>query len=448
MLAKLFKRSGNSSSASCQRTPFKKHGIAKSAFSKAAVDCTRVLQQAGYEAYIVGGGVRDLLLGAKPKDFDVATNATPDQVLGLFRKARPIGRRFKIVHVRYGREIIEVTTFRGNHNTQNNRHDAKQADTGVILRDNVYGNIDTDAERRDFTINALYYDPASEDILDFTQGMRDIKSRTLRIIGDPDARYKEDPVRMLRAIRFKVKLGFELEAETEAPIRAHADYLSQIPAARLFEEALKLLMSGYATAIVNDLVDFHLLEYLFPATDQTLRSDDEMAKELIFAATSSTDTRIRKELRVTPAFIYAAFLWPALQAEIQRQKAENNLPTQEAFNLAAQGIISQQLAFTSIPKRFLIPMREIWTLQSRLPNRQGGRANSVMGHPRFRAAYDFMLLREQSGEDLEGLGLWWTQYQSANEAEKEKMVASLGNGKTGKPRRRRRTRKKPPTSND
>lgn len=423
------------------------HQIPQQDISQAALKVIHQLQNAGHAAYLVGGGVRDLLLDGHPKDFDVATDATPEQVREIFRSARIIGKRFKIVHVRFGREIIEVTTFRGHHNDADSDTQASQSDHGVILRDNVYGDIESDAIRRDFTVNALYYDPDTREVLDFTGGASDLDKRLIRIIGDPETRYKEDPVRMLRAVRFAAKLGFRIETATDAPIRAHADYLSHIPPARLFEEVLKLFMAGHATATLNLLRDYHLFGYLFPGTEQQLEEGAEYDIEFVTQALINTDKRIRQNKRVTPAFIYAAMLWPQLQAEMRTLKQQKISPP-EAMQRAAQGVISQQLGHTSIPKRFLIVVREIWGLQLRLPRRDGRRAYVLMEHPRFRAAYDFMLLREQAGEKLDGLGLWWTRFQSADQAGKENMVASLkGMGKK-RPQRNRRSRKKPTNKAD
>ena len=403
--------------------------------SSAALKVAHALQKAGYSAYVVGGGVRDLILGEKPKDFDVATNATPEQILPLFRRSRIIGRRFKIVHVIFGKETIEVTTFRGSHHSANKKSEANQGDNGLLLRDNVFGDIETDAIRRDFTVNALYYDPEKREVLDFTNGVKDLQKRQLKLIGDPSERYKEDPVRMLRAIRFNNKLALTISPETECVIQEHAELLSNIPPARLFEEALKLLMSGYATAILNSLHEYHLLQHLFPAAADCLDNGSEIDKKMISIAASNTDKRIRKKQRVTPAFIYAALLWPALRAEMNALTNEQKMSPHDAMHRSAQGIINQQLAATSIPKRFLIPMREIWTLQLRLPMRHGKRAAQLMEHPRFRAAYDFFLLREDAGEELDNVGSWWTQYQNEDAEGREKMSEALG-----KPRGRRRPR--------
>ncbi|TVZ37779.1 poly(A) polymerase [Alteromonadaceae bacterium 2753L.S.0a.02] len=422
----------------------KDHHIRREDISKNAIRVIEQLHKANYEAYLVGGGVRDLLLGGKPKDFDVATDATPDQVKGLFRNARIIGKRFQIVHVRFGREIIEVTTFRDSHTEADGEHQAEQSEHGVLLRDNVYGNLKTDAERRDFTVNALYYNPESEELLEFSTGLEDLNDRVIRIVGEPEVRYREDPVRLLRAVRFAAKLGFTIESVTEAPIREHADYLSHIPPARLFEEVLKLFMAGSATATLTLLRDYHLLKYLFPNTDYCMEHGRDSDRNMVMNAAANTDKRIRQGKKVTPAFIYAAFLWPALRASMRHLTKDQGLSTQEAMQRAAQGIVSQQLGFTSIPKRFLIPMREIWMLQLRLPRRQGNRAYAMLEHQRFRAAYDFLLLREQAGENCHGLGDWWTRFQ-ADESARESMIAELTNHPqpARKVQRRPKNRKSP-----
>ncbi|WP_018275763.1 polynucleotide adenylyltransferase PcnB [Teredinibacter turnerae] len=435
--------------------PEKAHNIPRELISRNAIRVIDQLLDAGYEAYLVGGGVRDLLLGGKPKDFDVATSATPEQLRGIFRNARIIGKRFQIVHVRFGREIIEVTTFRDNHAVADDHQQAKQSEHGVLLRDNVYGNLKTDAERRDFTVNALYYNPRSRELLEFSTGLEDLNDRVIRIVGDPQTRYREDPVRLLRAVRFAAKLGFTIEPVTEAPIREHADYLTHIPPARLFEEVLKLFMSGSATATINLLREYHLFKYLFPDTDFCMENGREPDRAMVMNAAANTDKRIRQGKKVTPAFIYAAFLWPALRASMRHLAKEQNLPTQEAMQRAAQGIISQQLAYTSIPKRFLIPMREIWSLQLRLPRRQGQRAFTLLEHPRFRAAYDFLLLREESGENCQGLGDWWTRFQADSQA-RDQMVDELSQPQAANPaavrrpkrRRPRRSGSNPPSSTD
>lgn len=428
--------------------PARAHGLRRAQFSPNALKVIDKLQEAGFSAFLVGGGVRDLLLSSEPKDFDVATNATPEETRKLFRNAMIIGRRFRIVHVRFGREIIEVTTFRAHHDQSVDPKDAEQSHTGMLLRDNVYGDIQSDAVRRDFSVNALYYDPSNGDLLDYTGGLDDLQQRVLQLIGDPEARYREDPVRMLRAIRFCAKLGFTMTPSTAEPIKRSASLMSHVPPARLFEEALKLLLSGYATPTLDLLREHGLFSALFPGTEQCLRKGGEFDSRLVRQTAMNTDDRIRQGKKVTPAFIYAAFLWLPLQAAIRKLVGEHTMPSAEALQRAEQGVIAQQLSCTAIPKRFLIPMREIWALQSRLSRREGRRAFVLLEHPRFRAAYDFLLLREQAGEPLNGLGDWWTQFQDATEEQREQMVKSLGSPKRQRRPRRRKSASSsvPPTT--
>ncbi|MGH1485807.1 MAG: polynucleotide adenylyltransferase PcnB [Cellvibrionaceae bacterium] len=422
--------------------PRDEHIISRRSISPNALKVMNRLNQANFQGYLVGGGVRDLLLGGSPKDFDVATDATPEQVKTLFRNSRIIGRRFKIVHVRFGREIIEVTTFRGQNSDSNQQ---VESDTGQLLRDNVYGDMESDALRRDFTANALYYSAKDFSLYEYTSGLEDIENRQLRMIGDPSTRYKEDPVRLLRAIRFAAKLGFQIEESTAEPIRTQAHLLGHVPAARLFEEILKLFLGGYATATYGLLKEYKLLDQLFPGSCKVIDQDPTYSK-LIDEVMLSTDKRIRSDKRVTPAFIYAALLWPALHAEIAKLQ-DKGLSVLESFHQANQKITSQQLQRIMIPKRFLIPMKQIWELQWRLPNRQGKRAHRLLEHPKFRAGYDFMLLREAAGENLDELGQWWTQFQDANEDERESMVNQL-NPKGNKNRRRRKPKKKKTNDNE
>ena len=443
MLKRLFKLLSSSATAgtSVER---QEHQIVLNQLSPAAIKVCSQLQQAGYQAYIVGGGIRDSLLEAKPKDFDVATNATPEQVRQVFRSSRIIGRRFKIVHVRFGREIIEVTTFRGHHE-QGKARDAVQSEQGLLLRDNVYGDLESDAVRRDFTINALYYDPISQTLIDFTQGLRDIESRTLRIIGDASERYREDPVRMLRAARFAAKLGFNIEPATADPIYTQGELLDHIPSARLFEEVLKLMLGGCATATVASLEKYDLFRHLFPGVSP-IADATPFNRQVIDLVCVNTDKRIRQGKRVTPAFIFAAFLWLPLQAEIERLIKAGMKPG-EAKNAAISGVISQQLTRTAIPKRFLMPMRDIWFLQYGLEKRQGKRCFSTLEHQRFRAAYDFLLLREDAGENHNGAGRWWTEFQDADESRQQELLDTVKTQDIKEPRkrpRRRRPKKAPP----
>ncbi|WP_078083894.1 polynucleotide adenylyltransferase PcnB [Microbulbifer mangrovi] len=417
--------------------PRSDHNLSRRDVSRAALTVMKRLQEAGFEAYIVGGGVRDLLLGGHPKDFDVATDATPEQAKQLFRGARIVGRRFRILHARIGREVIEVTTFRGHH-SDGESHEAQQSEHGMLLRDNVYGDLESDAVRRDFTVNALYYTTNGFEIHDYTGGIDDIEQRLIRMIGDPETRYKEDPVRMLRAVRFAAKLDFDIEPATAAPLEELAPLLRNIAPARLFDEVLKLLMSGHGVRTFELMCEHHLWSHLFP--DNASQLDNPEALALTRLALRNTDQRIRNDQRVTPAFLYAALLWPAVNSE-QKFLIEKGIPPVPALAQAAQKITSNQLVHTAIPKRFSMPMREIWDMQSRLPRRGGERAFRLMEMPRFRAAYDFLLLREESGEIPAGLGQWWTEFQQADEELRQQMVRDVPrNGPRGGKGRGRRNR--------
>jgi poly(A) polymerase len=400
------------------------------------------LQNAGHEAYLVGGCVRDIQLGLSPKDFDVATDATPEQVRKLFSNSRIIGRRFRIVHVTFGREIIEVTTFRGQ--ADESHSDQKQSAEGLLLRDNVYGSLEDDAKRRDFTINAMYYTPKDFSIRAYPQGMDDLDNKVIRIIGDAETRYREDPVRMLRALRFAAKLDFSIAKDTEAPINDLAPLLTHIAPARLFDELLKLLMSGSGQSTWELLKKYELIEPLLPLTHQTLQCvEDSYYEDFIRFALRNTDNRINAGKPVTPAFLYAALLWPAVR-EQATHNIEMGTPEMPAWHKAMAQTLERQVKTIAIPKRFSIPMKEIWELQLRLPKRRAHRAEQVFNHPRFRAAYDFLLLREEAGESLNGLGKWWTEYQETNSDQRQSMLANLNQRPPGKRRRRRPARKNQP----
>lgn len=422
----------------------RQHSLHSEDISRHAVSVVERLQQAGYQAYVVGGCVRDLLLQLSPKDYDVATSATPEQVRAEFRNARIIGRRFKLVHVHYGREIIEVATFRANHPEADDEEDASHLasrnESGRILRDNVYGTLEDDAQRRDFTINALYYDPTTERILDHTHGVHDIRNRLIRLIGDPEQRYLEDPVRMLRAIRFAAKLDFEIEKHSADPIAELADMLCDVPSARLFDEILKLFLGGKALRTFELLLEYDLFAPLFPASAEALEDNPEYAGTLIRNALTNTDQRIVQGKPVTPAFLFAALLWPALPARVL-QAQERGLPPIPAMQEAAHDLVWEQCQRTAIPKRFTLPMREIWDMQERLPRRQGRRADQLLDNPRFRAGYDFLLLRESAGEQTNGLGDWWTEYQEVSDSERRNMIRDLSkrDDDGSAPRKRRRS---------
>ena len=411
------------------------HGISRKQISRGALDVLYELQRAGFEAYLVGGGVRDLLLGGQPKDFDVATDATPEQIKQLFRRSRIVGRRFQIVHVRFGREIIEVTTFRAHHVGDTDSQQSQTNEQGMLLRDNVFGDLREDALRRDFTVNALYYSVDGFKVLDHVDGYDDLKQRRLRIIGKPEQRYREDPVRMLRALRFTCRLQFDMETETETAIASCAEHLAQVSAPRLFDETVKLLLCGNGATLFLLLQKHGLFEVMFPDIADILGDgSDESAQlqKLIEYALQNTDDRLQREQPVTPAFLFAALLWPLVkqQARIEERNGANRY---QALQLAGYSALDQQMELISIPKRFSIPMREIWTLQHRLEKTRNHKAAALAQHRRFRAAYDFLLLREKSGESLHDSGEWWTRYQEENPADS-------GESKR-KPRRRRRRRR-------
>ena len=413
--------------------------IEESAISTNASKVISRLQDHGFQAYLVGGCIRDLLLCKTPKDFDIATDAHPEEVRELFRNSRIIGKRFRIVHVRFGREIIEVTTFRGPHVDE---YDENHSDSGMTLNDNIYGTFEEDVFRRDFTMNAIYYEPQKKEIIDLANGTADIENQIIRTIGDPKGRLREDPVRMLRATRFQAKLEFGLESELESTIKSLGYLIQDVPPARLFEEVLKLFLSGYGTAAFDSMIENDIYGWLFPDSKRSMESN--ATEELVRLALTSTDQRIAKKMPVTPAFIYAAVLWYPLVDEKRRLEQEEGL-THAAANEAANTVISKQQLFTSIPKRFSGPMRDIWFLQSRLPSRFGQKPDRIMEHKRFRAAYDFLLLREQAGETTGKLGEWWTEYQEATEERKLAMKQSTNNGR---PRKRRRKPRRKSSSGD
>jgi poly(A) polymerase len=366
------------------------------------------LKDAGHEAYMVGGGVRDLLAGIEPKDFDVATSAHPEVIRRLFRSCRLVGRRFLIAHVRMGDEVLEVTTFRGPITESHERDE-----TGRILSDNVYGTLEEDAFRRDFTINALYYDIRDFSIVDFAGGMQDLQARSLRLIGDPELRYREDPVRMLRAVRIANKLGFDIAPSSMEPLRRLSYLLREIPPARLFDEVLKIFLSRESLANLRGLRRHGLFSHLLPLTDEALESGEAPTTALIEHALENTAARIVNDQPVTPAFLFAAMLWPAYAKRIEQLQRKQGHAPPVAQAQAAEEVVAYQQLRIAIPKRFSMPMREIWFLQPRFENRSGGRAKRLLTHPRFRAAYDFLVLRGQAGEPgAAELAHWWAQAQA------------------------------------
>ncbi len=420
--------------------PRDQHCISRQNISDNALKVMARLRNGGYQAYLVGGAVRDLLRGGHPKDFDVATDATPEQVSDLFRNSRIIGRRFRIVHVRFGREIIEVTTFRGHHENNDGAgsgggNRSRQSASGLLLRDNVYGTLAEDAARRDLTVNALYYDAGTFELFDHVHGLPDLEAERICIIGDPEQRYTEDPVRMLRVLRFAAKLGFSIEEQTAAAIPACGHLLGEIPAARLFDEFLKLFLAGYAADTFELLLEFDLLRFLFPDTSAALR-DDEAGLALIRAAMDSTDARISEDKPVTPAFILAALLWPVANRAFLRRRDHGDAPM-AAMHSASMETLSSAARQLSIPRRFSQPIREIWEFQLRLQRKTGRKAAELVEHRRFRAAYDFLLLREQAGEDTGDLGTFWT---SAQELSPQQRLEQMSGGKGGGRHRSRRPR--------
>lgn len=420
--------------------PRDEHGISRSNISDNALKVLYRLHKAGYQALLVGGGVRDTLLGMHPKDFDVATDATPEQVNKLFRNSRLIGRRFKLVHVIFGREVIEVATFRAPPREEHSQQQAATGSEGMILRDNVYGNRDEDALRRDFTINALYYNIADFSVLSYAGGWEDLQHRTLRLIGDPETRYREDPVRMMRAIRFMAKLNFDLAPATAEPITELAPLLEQVPSARLFDESLKLFLSGHAARTLELMRQYHLFGHLFPAAAECI-DDDNFALSLARNTMKNTDLRIQSGKSVTPYFFLSALLWPAV-LRMQHNLEAKGMDSHPALHKAIDGVMAYQCQFTAIPRRFTISMREVWELQLRLPKIRSRKCRDLLEHPRFRAAYDFLLLREQSGEELNGLGQWWTDFQQEHGVP-ETPKSSFADHRERPPRRRRSNNNRP-----
>lgn len=409
--------------------PFKRHGIQAESLSRGARQVCQTLQAKGYQAYVVGGAVRDLLLGVKPKDFDVATDADPEEVHKLFRRSRLIGRRFKIVHVMFGEETVEVSTFRAGTGGEADEH-------GRVLRDNVFGNREQDAARRDFTCNAMYFDPAELTVFDYHRGYKDVQAKTVRIIGDARLRYREDPVRMLRAVRFAAKLGFHIHAQTSAPIRELAPLLENVPAARMFDEMQKLLLSGHAVACLKRLRSEGLHHGVLPMLDVIL--EQPMGERFVMLALAQTDERVREERPVSPAFLFASLLWHEVLASWNGAKTRGERPI-PALHDAMDNVLALQTDKLAIPRRFTAMMKEIWILQPRFEQRSGRRPHALLEQERFRAAYDFLELRAQSGEVPSELAEWWTEFQDVTPERREDMLQPQSDGDRPKRKRRRRT---------
>lgn len=425
--------------------PRDQHSISRKDISPNALRVLYRLRDAGFQAYLVGGAVRDLLVGGHPKDFDVATDATPEQVRQQFRNCRLIGRRFRLAHVVFGREIIEVATFRANIDDGSGD---REMDNGRLVRDNVYGTVEDDAVRRDFTANALYYAIDDFSVRDYVGGFEDVMARKLKLIGDPELRYQEDSVRMLRAIRLAAKLDFEIEHATAEPIARLAPLLSEAAPARLFEEILKLFLSGHAVKSFEGLERFGLLKVLLPETAAALASNRSGAlRRMLLEGLAGTDQRVANDEPVSPAFLFALLLWPAYCRALIGLQAQG-VHAEEAQRRAADRVTLHQLTTVALPRRFSLPMQEIWLLQTRFGNRQRKRVMRLLSHPRFRAAFDFLALRlAASPEHAEDVAFW----RDAQTQSSEELAASLGvpvpgdsyveeDAEPSKRRRRRRRR--------
>ena len=421
------------------------HNISRKQISDNALKVLYRLHGAGFDAFLVGGGVRDLLLAQNPKDFDIATNATPEQIRQLFKNCRLIGRRFRLAHIMFGRDIIEVATFRGHHQ-ETSKNISQQSKEGMLLRDNVYGTIDEDAERRDFTINAMYYNIGDYAIHDYAGGNEDLEDRLVRLIGDPETRYREDPVRMLRAIRFAVKLDFDIEEDTAAPIEEMSPLLRDIPSARLYEESLKMLQSGYGLETYHLMREYNLFQQLFPVISEDFTEEySSKTEQMLDLVLDSTDQRIEEGKRINPAFMFAAMLWYPLQARAELLMEKRKLSAYDAIMEASNYILDEQVRTIAIPRRHTATIREIWQLQLRMPRRNGKRAFRLMELNKFRAGFDFLEMRgEVGGGETEQLAKWWETFQNAGRNIRQAMVAELDaeSPEPGKKRRRKPFRKK------
>ncbi len=424
-----------------QIIPSTAHTIRPDAISKNALKVLQRLSKAGYQVFLVGGGVRDLLLNQQPKDFDIATNARPEEVKALFRNCRLIGRRFRLAHILYGRDVIEVATFRGPHVTHIHDRKNSHSEEGRILRDNVYGSIEEDALRRDFTVNALYYNMDDGSIVDYTGGMDDLRQQTLRMIGDVATRYREDPVRMLRAVRFAAKLGFDLEEQTGSLIYDMGHLLSGVPVARLFDESVKLLQGGYGLKCFELLREYQMFDLLFSMTEESI-AEQPQTMELIRQALNNTDERIASGKSVNPAFFLAVLLYKPM-LEYKASFITRGMHDIEALLNAGHEVITRQQAFTSIPRRYTLMMREIWHMQPQLQHPTRKRAWKTLQNKRFRAGYDFLLLRQNSGEDdLQAVCKWWTEIQTKDPETQQQWCDKLAQGEAKRGKRRPRRRKK------
>lgn len=429
--------------------PRSAHRVSRANISSYALKVLYRLHDAGYQAYLVGGGVRDVLLDLHPKDFDVATDARPEEVQKLFRNCRLIGRRFRLAHVHFGYHIIEVATFRAN--SQATPEDKTinphlvHSEEGMILRDNVYGSLIDDVYRRDFTVNALYYNIADFTLIDYVGGLKDLKARCLRMIGDPTQRYREDPVRMLRAIRFAAKLGFKIHPDSEKPIFELGALVKQVPSARLLDEFMKLFLSGFAETSFELLRHYRLFILLFPETEQCLikdKAEGVIALSFITGALQASDKRVHENKPVALPFLLGAFLWYPVQ-ERATVFMNEGMSEFSAFYEACDWVLHQQQRNVAISRRFSQAIREIWILQIRLIRRLGKRVPELVLHPRFRAAYDFLLLRASTGDKaVEEVAAWWKTYVEANHDTRVMMENALKTGGQGSRTRTRRSHKR------
>ena len=396
-------------------------GLSADKLDRHAVSITDRLVKAGFQAYLVGGCVRDLLLGMHPKDFDVSTNAEPEEIQALFKNCRLIGRRFRLAHIHFGRHVIEVATFRGPH-IKHDKNDSHAHKDGRLLRDNVYGTLEEDAWRRDFTVNALYLDPKKKTVIDYVGGIEDHQNRVLRLMGDPTTRFKEDPVRLIRAVRFKAKLNFQIDAHTAEPMQRMAPLLKDIPAARLYDEILKLFLNTQASQVFEMLRQYDLFKALFPQTELCLqKAESDSPLLLIKQAMENTEARLKNQQHVTPYFLLATLLWEPVRRLSEQNRSSFSSDTQ-AIHAAANEVVAHQVSRIAIPKRMTTPMREVWALQPRFHKQVGVRCLRFLEHPRFRAAYDFMLLRSQYGEVDPAIADWWTHLQTLAPAEQKLMT--------------------------